>query len=360
MVRLLISALIFTAVSYLFQVGATCAAGISEGGLSALRAPSLFVDPFDWQDIRGIAPVLGILSLELTLVGWRQSSLRRLVYAPSASARTDWTFLILLASGLYNVLIVICGFGLFAFVAEWMTGWAGLGLFTKWSPWAALAILYVFRSFSSYWLHRLQHSRWFWPLHKVHHAADEFTSLNYLRGHPIELAWQTLANTIALAAIGVPADTVIMFEVLSNTQQFLNHSNAAVLAPLEKLGIVTPAGHRVHHGLEPRHHNRNFGELLNVWDRLFGTYLEPPRDVDRLAIGLPAGEIPGNPDGLLHALWAQSIAWARAVRNHWAASTRDIRQAIRILVPAAGRASAWRPRATGAIASMSAARLPPD
>src|SRR5437762_3300749 len=79
-----------------------------------------------------------------------------------------------------------------------------------------------------------------WPLHTTHHAALESTTLTDLRAHPIERAWQTLAHTIARATVGFPIDASILFEVLANTQQFLNHSNATALAPFEKLGIVTP------------------------------------------------------------------------------------------------------------------------
>jgi sterol desaturase/sphingolipid hydroxylase (fatty acid hydroxylase superfamily) len=311
--RLATTALVFTAVSYAFQAGIGCATRLASG--QAVGLDLFSIDPLDWQDIRGMAPILAILLLELSLVGWSQSSLRRLLHAPSASAMTDWAFLLLMASGLYSVLIIAGGLGIFAYIGQSTAGWTGLALFTHWPLWAALPMLYLLRSFFSYWLHRIQHSQWFWPLHKTHHAAHEFTTLNYLRAHPIELAWQTLANTIALAAVGFPTDTIILFEVLANTQQFLNHSNATALAPFEKLGVVTPAGHRVHHGFDDRFHHRNFGELLNIWDRLFGTYVAPPRDIHRLAIGVPEGRVSYNSDGLVRALWTQSIEWCSAVRD---------------------------------------------
>jgi sterol desaturase/sphingolipid hydroxylase (fatty acid hydroxylase superfamily) len=318
LVRLLTLAAVFTAASYLFQVAIACATRFSAG--EGIGIDVFAIDPFDWHDIRGAAPVPAILLLELILVGWHQSSLRRLLCAPSASAMTDWAFLMLMASGLYSALIIVGGLGVFAYLSHQATGWTGLALFTDWPLWAALPVLYLIRSFYAYWLHRLQHSPWLWPLHKTHHAAHEFTTLNYLRAHPIELAWQTLAHTIALAAIGFPIDAIILFEVLANTQQFLNHSNATALAPLERLGVVTPAGHRVHHGLDERFHHRNFGELLNLWDRVFGTYVVPPRDIQRLAIGVPEGGIAYNSDGLVRGLWAQSVEWGRAVRDLCAAS----------------------------------------
>jgi sterol desaturase/sphingolipid hydroxylase (fatty acid hydroxylase superfamily) len=318
LVRLLTLAAVFTGASYLFQVATACATRFSAG--ESVGIDVFAIDPLAWPDIRASAPVLAILLLELILVGWRQSSLRRLLCAPSASAMTDWAFLMLMASGLYSVLIIVGGLGIFTCLTHQVTGWSGLALFTHWPLWAALPVLYLFRSFYTYWLHRLQHSPWFWPLHKTHHAAHEFTTLNYLRAHPIELAWQTLAHTIALAVVGFPVDAIILFEVLANTQQFLTHSNATALAPLERLGVVTPAGHRVHHALDERYHHRNFGELLNLWDRVFGTYVVPPRDIERLAVGVPESGIAYNSDGLVPGLWAQAVDWGRAVRDLCAAS----------------------------------------
>jgi sterol desaturase/sphingolipid hydroxylase (fatty acid hydroxylase superfamily) len=319
LLRLLVLATSFIIASYVLQLGMNVASTLS--AREPLHLRMLWFDPFDLQDLGRFyaAPVLAIIGLELILVGWTDSSLRRLVCAPSVSAMTDWAFVLLMASGLYAVLITLSGLGLYYYVGD-VFGWPSLQLFADWPLWAALPAVYVCRSFVNYWLHRLQHSRWLWPLHKTHHAAREFTSVNYLRAHPIEVAWQNFAYTFVLTAIGFPADAIVAFEVIANIQQLLSHSNATVLAPLERLGFVTAAGHRVHHGIEDRFHNRNFGELFNIWDRLFGTYHAPSGDVHLLAIGVEEREVAYNTERLLPALWAQVTGWGRALRAEWGAS----------------------------------------
>jgi sterol desaturase/sphingolipid hydroxylase (fatty acid hydroxylase superfamily) len=101
--------------------------------------------------------------------------------------------------------------------------------------------------------------------------------------------------------------------MIVNAQQFINHSNAYGLAPLETLGLVTPAGHRVHHGNEERFYNRNFGELLNVWDRLFGTYRPPPGDPREIVLGVDEMHVPYNTNNIARALWPQALDWLAAI-----------------------------------------------
>jgi sterol desaturase/sphingolipid hydroxylase (fatty acid hydroxylase superfamily) len=255
------------------------------------------------------------------MVGWRDSSFRRLFIAPDPSARADWGFLLLLVTGLYGGLSALSGFALFHYAGSGVFGWKGLVLFEAWPLWGVVAALYLWRSFFSYWLHRLEHTRWLWPLHKTHHAAREFTTLNYLRSHPIELGWQAFAHAIFLSALGFTAESIAVFEIVVNAQQFINHSNAYALAPLEKLGIVTPAGHRVHHGLDERYYNCNFGELLNVWDHLFGTYMPPPSDPRRILLGVDETRVAYNTDNIAQALWPQALDWLTTLNAecalHW-------------------------------------------
>jgi sterol desaturase/sphingolipid hydroxylase (fatty acid hydroxylase superfamily) len=313
---------IFLAASYACQV--------TFGGMTQLanREPLgfdlLWIDPFDWSSMKMMVPICTIIMvLELLLVGWRGSSFRRLFYAPDPSARADWAFLLLLVTGLYGALIAISGFALFHYVEFAAFGWKGLTLFETWPLWAVVAALYLWRSFSSYWLHRLEHTRWLWPLHKTHHAARDFTTLNYLRDHPLELAWQTFAHAIFMSALGFTAESIAVFQVIVNTHQFINHSNAYGLAPLEKLGIVTPAGHRVHHGIEERLHNRNFGSSLNIWDRLFGTYEPPPKDPYQIALGVDEKRVDYNIDNIARAMWQQALDWLATINAECARRLRN-------------------------------------
>ncbi len=310
-IRLAALAIAFTAVSYVAQICFAAFAALQDGIVPDWRI--LQLDPLAWADIKLLVPLGPVLALELCLVGWQASSIRRLTSLRSESVMTDWAFLLLLGSGLYGILIAAAGFG---FYAHGLQAAAHLQLwkFLSAQPlWLTVPALYLGRSFSSYWLHRLQHSHWLWPLHKTHHAAREFTVLNYLRGHPIELAWQTLVQTMLFSAIGFSVEAIAWYLLLNTGQQFLTHSNATQLMPLERLGLVTAAGHRIHHGIEPRYHNRNFGELLNIWDRLFGTYLPPSPELLLIPIGVEDDLQAYNNPLLPIALCKQAFGWLHIV-----------------------------------------------
>ena len=313
---------IFLAASYICQVAFGGVTQLANG--MPLGIDLLLFDPLDWFSMKVMVPICAIIVvLEFLLVGWRESSFRRLFYAPDPSARADWAFLLLLVTGLYGALIALSGFALFHYTESVVFGWKGLTLFETWPPWAVVAALYLWRSFFSYWLHRLEHTRWLWPLHKTHHAAREFTTLNFLRSHPLELAWQTFVNAIFLSAFGFTAESITLFQVIVNTHQFINHSNAYGLAPLEKLGIVTPAGHRVHHGIAERFYNRNFGTELNVWDRLFGTYQPPPKDPRQIMLGVDEKRVAYNIDNIAQALWQQALDWLATIHTECARRLRN-------------------------------------
>ncbi len=310
-VQLVELAAAFTVMSYAAQICFAALPALQAGELPHWHI--LQLNPFNWTDIKMLAPLVPVLLLELSLVGWEASSIRRLVSLQNESIMTDWAFLLLLISGLYGILIMTAGFGIYAHRIEAAAHWHAWEFFAAQPLWIAVPALYLGRSFSSYWLHRLQHSQWLWPLHKTHHAAREFTILNYLRGHPVELAWQTLAQTVLFASIGFSVDAITWYLLLNTGQQFLSHSNATQLLPLERFGLVTAAGHRIHHGIEPRYHNRNFGELLNIWDRLFGTYLPPTRHLLHIPIGVEDGLQRYNDPVLPIALCQQAAGWLRMI-----------------------------------------------
>jgi sterol desaturase/sphingolipid hydroxylase (fatty acid hydroxylase superfamily) len=118
---------------------------------------------------------------------------------------------------------------------------------------------------------------------------------------------------VLFASIGFSVDAITWYLLLNTGQQFLSHSNATQLLPLERLGLVTAAGHRIHHGIEPRYHNSNFGELLNIWDRLFGTYIPPTQHLLQIPIGVEDDQQRYNDPLLPMALCLQAAGWLRMI-----------------------------------------------
>ncbi|PZU59507.1 MAG: hypothetical protein DI547_05835 [Sphingobium sp.] len=186
--------------------------------------------------------------------------------------------------------------------------WLASGVMTL-----ALFLAYEF----AYWLnHYLSHRiGWLWEFHKVHHTAESLSLLTNFRVHPVD----TIVFYNMAAAIGGTAMAVVDYgfgrEVGgymirgANALTFLatilfshlQHSHLWISFP-GRAGrwLLSPAHHQIHHSAEERHHDRNFGATLAVFDRLFGTLHMPTARREKLRFGVDG--IAYNPHGATGAL----------------------------------------------------------
>lgn len=126
--------------------------------------------------------------------------------------------------------------------------------------------------FVYYWHHRIEHEvRLFWAAHVSHHSSRAYNFSTALR-QPWT-PWIGLVLYPPLALLGVSPAQILMAEGINLIYQFWVHTEAVgkLPAPLEWL-FNTPSHHRVHHGKNPRYLDKNYGGILIVWDRLFGTF----------------------------------------------------------------------------------------
>ncbi|HEX8555816.1 MAG TPA: sterol desaturase family protein [Sphingomonas sp.] len=142
-----------------------------------------------------------------------------------------------------------------------------LGLFGQ-----ALAILFfvMLSDFFRYWRHRAEH-RWFWSIHKVHHAPTELHAANSI-GHPLQTIPDFLFVSIPLSLFEFPGATIpLAIGFLTSFLTFYIHSPIDFhFGPMRRV-VVDNRFHRIHHSLEVRHFDKNFGICFSVWDSLFGT-----------------------------------------------------------------------------------------
>jgi sterol desaturase/sphingolipid hydroxylase (fatty acid hydroxylase superfamily) len=97
---------------------------------------------------------------------------------------------------------------------------------------------------------------------------------------------------IPLALAGFPPTYIVASYAFNLLYQFFLHTESiGKLGPLEGL-IDTPSAHRVHHGVNPLYIDRNFGGVLLIWDKLFGTY-QP--ETEKVKYGLTTGLVSYNP-----------------------------------------------------------------
>lgn len=147
---------------------------------------------------------------------------------------------------------------------------------------AALVLGFLIRGFFSWFTHFLNHKvPMLWALHRVHHFDTQLDTSTTVRFHPLEFVFSTPITMAGVVAFGVPPLAILVYEVLDASVTMFSHANVRlpkwVDAPL-RLVIVTPDVHRVHHSTFQPETDSNYGAVLTVWDRVFGTYRSKPGD----------------------------------------------------------------------------------
>jgi sterol desaturase/sphingolipid hydroxylase (fatty acid hydroxylase superfamily) len=146
------------------------------------------------------------------------------------------------------------------------------GIFAIPGGWLGVVLCLLVTDFVWYWYHRLGHEvRFLWAVHSLHHQSENY---NISVGFRISI-FQYIVRTcfwIALPILGFSADVIVLVLVGHALYQLLLHTQVVPkLGFLEKI-IVTPSTHRVHHGVNDRYLDKNYGGMFVIWDRLFGTY----------------------------------------------------------------------------------------
>lgn len=210
---------------------------------------------------------------------WERVASRR----PLRADRTQrWTTNLTLV-GLNTLLLRL----LFPLAATGAALWAdqhNLGLLHQLPlPGAAKVVLAVVAlDFAIYVQHVLFHAMpTLWRLHRMHHADVDLDVTSGTRFHPIEMILSMLIKMAVVVSIGAPVAAVVAFEVILNGMAMFNHGNIALPTALDaalRWLVVTPDVHRVHHSVHVDETNTNYGFNLSIWDRLFGTFRDQPRD----------------------------------------------------------------------------------
>ena len=139
---------------------------------------------------------------------------------------------------------------------------------------ASLLVYWLSLDLLNYWVHRFQHTRFWWRFHTIHHSQDVLT---FTASHRFHVVDQLLAHVLSLTpalVLGVPIVAWIPYTFLLSFIDALHHSGLTwTLGPLRFI-LVSPVFHGVHHSTEATHCHRNYGGIFVFWDYLFGTALD--------------------------------------------------------------------------------------
>ncbi|MDN8613205.1 lysoplasmalogenase family protein [Variovorax ginsengisoli] len=233
------------------------------------------------------------------------------------------------------------GLGMLSQISAALTGLLRIGIYTAvwsafalfpdtdfWTRWYGWLLALVFYDFCYYWLHRFGHeSAVLWAAHVVHHQSQHYNLSTALR--------QTSSGALfgwifylPMAIAGVPPLVFGVVALVDLLYQFWVHTEQ-----VGKLGwfdrwFCSPSNHRVHHAVNDRYVDRNYGGVLIVWDRLFGSFQE---EGERCVYGTRSPLRSWDP------LWANAEVYASLARDSW--RTRHWSDKLRLWFKPPG----WRP-----------------
>jgi sterol desaturase/sphingolipid hydroxylase (fatty acid hydroxylase superfamily)/3-mercaptopyruvate sulfurtransferase SseA len=198
---------------------------------------------------------------------------------------------------------------------------AGFGLFHLLGVpfWAACVLAFVLLDLTVWAQHLVTHKvPLLWRLHQVHHTDLDVDLTTGVRFHPVEILLSALLKALVVVLLGAPAVAVLVFEAALNAAALATHGNYAIPARVDRMVrwlVVTPDMHRVHHSIDKREADHNYGFFLSVWDRLFRTLKDEP-DAGHLAMRLGVRAHP-EPLGLgpLLALPLKPLGGARPLAD---------------------------------------------
>lgn len=246
------------------------------------------------MDLIALAVPFFLLALIIELlVDWRR---RTRYYRSNDAINSISAGMLDTTLGYFTKVLPLLGWGfalqhlsVFDMPLEWFdASMRGIGL------WVLAAVAW---DFFYYWFHRFSHEiSVLWAAHAVHHQSEDYNLSTALRQTSTGFLFGWIFY-LPLFIAGFPLEVLVTVNAVNLIYQFWVHTqHIRRLGPFESF-LMTPSHHRVHHAQNERYIDRNYGGMLIVWDRMFGTY-EPERDDDPVVFGVRKPLASWNP------LWA--------------------------------------------------------
>lgn len=149
------------------------------------------------------------------------------------------------------------------------------------TTWTTALLCFVLVDFLYYWEHRLAHEvNALWSFyHSVHHSADHYDQTIAFRISFVDFFFAPLVYLPLVLAGFHPVLVFACLGLVLAWQQWI-HTELVGKLPLLDPWLNTPSNHRVHHGRNPIYIDKNYGGVLMVWDRMFGTYAAETEKVE--------------------------------------------------------------------------------
>ena len=217
-----------------------------------------------------------------------------------------------------------------AFAIEWARdGYAALGVpalpaefwADVWLVWPILATVFLI-DFVNYWHHRLMHTKWYWPVHAVHHSDRHMNFTTLFRIHFLEGIAMKLAAIVFLSWLQVPGEAYAIAAIINMLIGQYIHLDIPISHGRwgDKI-IASPQVHRWHHANVPEAFGKNLANFFSCLDVMFGTYYNPGPCRAPLGITPDPGQSLANNLALPFTEWKRLIEETRAAAPDVAASS---------------------------------------
>jgi sterol desaturase/sphingolipid hydroxylase (fatty acid hydroxylase superfamily) len=165
----------------------------------------------------------------------------------------------------------------------------------------AAVLLFLAQDLGRYCNHYLHHeTRCLWPFHAVHHSAEVMTPITFMRAHPFYYAVQAIIISVLVGVVSA----LVLWGLVGRIENWIIYAGALAFNAYVFFGanirhshiwlsygrvvehiLISPAQHQIHHSSDPKHHDKNYGEVFAIWDWIFGT-LYIPDGYEELEFGL--------------------------------------------------------------------------
>ena len=154
-------------------------------------------------------------------------------------------------------------------------GWDAFGY--TWYIWLICMLL---DDYTYYWFHRQNHMiRFLWAAHIVHHSSDNFNLGTAVRNGWFTIFYKPLFY-VWIVIIGFPPEMLVVCMGIEALWQFQLHTKYVKNLGFLEIFINTHTMHQVHHARNIEYMDMNHGGILNIFDRLFGTWKELDHTID--------------------------------------------------------------------------------
>ena len=244
---------------------------VNQEQLDLISANHYFI--FLQTHILMLVGLTSVFIVEALILGWDNSSIKSISNFSTPSARTDVFYIWLRMSGLSDVLFNLFFLGSGFFLLSKIEHYSLIKLNNYFLEFIFTALGVTF---FHYVYHRVIHHKYFWELHKLHHAATEMSIFTASREHPLVISASNILLVIPPALFGASTEVIFTYFGLQGIYNMFIHSRVDLFPSWAKF-MITTKDHHIHHSIESEHYLCNYGMVLSIWDRIFGTYYDPKK-----------------------------------------------------------------------------------